>query len=348
MLEWLADKIGNLVDWMSKWVEANPKWTDAIVGFIGLFSAGSILVAIKNILGLASALTALSAANGLSAGAGFLGLLARLGIVGAGAAAMAAVLNPTDLNDGEDEISRQKRYGRGSGNDALRRRRSHDKDIDLGSPGKLSANQQEAFRAAKGEGLSDKAARALVADLSGEGLPRDAHRVHWDGKHFAHGIAQWDDDRSAKIKAHYGKAPEELSVADQTRAAIWEINNNPRFARTKRALQGDNAGAMLGELVRNYEAPKDIGGAIAARSKIYSGLGRLAGAQIPGGAAHAAALSNIANDHRVTTSSSSNEMHIGNINVNAPQATDAHGIARHIDSALAQDGFARMANYGPY
>ena len=67
-----------------------------------------------------------------------------------------------------------------------------------------------------------------------------------------------------------------------------------------------------------------------------------------GGAAHSAALNNISNDNRATTSSSSNEMHInGGIHVNAPRATDAHGISREIKTAMADNMFANYANYGP-
>jgi hypothetical protein len=61
----------------------------------------------------------------------------------------------------------------------------------------------------------------------------------------------------------------------------------------------------------------------------------------------AAALGNINTSNVATTSTSSNEMHIGNINVNAPNATDATGIGNHIDRALAASMFASFANYGP-
>ena len=85
--------------------------------------------------------------------------------------------------------------------------------------GALAANQKEAYAAALKEGLSPTAARALVANMSGEGLavPKD---YHWDGSHMASGIVQWDPTRSAAIKNKFGAMPHQLSVADQTRAAI--------------------------------------------------------------------------------------------------------------------------------
>ena len=138
--------------------------------------------------------------------------------------------------------------------------------------GALAANQKEAYAAALGEGLSPTAARALVADMSGEGLANDAHRVHWDGTHPSGGIVQWDPTRAAAIKAKFGKVPWELSVADQTRAAIWEYRTNPRFARTKAAMEGNDPHAMIHELVHNYEDPADKLSAINTREAMYAGF----------------------------------------------------------------------------
>lgn len=68
---------------------------------------------------------------------------------------------------------------------------------------------------------------------------------------------------------------------------------------------------------------------------------------MPPTGAGASALSSTANDNRVTTSSSSNEMHIGSIQVNAPNATDAQGVASGVGSALQRSNIAATANYGP-
>ncbi|RYC29177.1 hypothetical protein D3273_25265 [Lichenibacterium minor] len=138
--------------------------------------------------------------------------------------------------------------------------------------GSLAANQREAYAAAIGEGLSKTAARALVADLSGEGLARDAHRVHWDGKHNSGGIAQWDPQRAAAIQRKFGKLPWEMDVAGQTRASIWEYRNNPRFARTKAAMEGSDPGEMIKQLVANYEDPRDKATAIRQRMGYLRGF----------------------------------------------------------------------------
>ena len=137
--------------------------------------------------------------------------------------------------------------------------------------GTLSGNQQQAYQAARAEGLSDVAARALVANMSGESLrnPRDHH---WDRSHMSQGIVQWDPQRAAAIQRQFGKLPKDMTVAEQTRAALWEMKNNKAYAPTWRALQGNDAGAMLGALVRNYERPQDKERAIAERSRYYRGF----------------------------------------------------------------------------
>lgn len=149
-------------------------------------------------------------------------------------------------------------YGRGSSGSTVAR-------------GALAANQQEAFKAAREAGLSETAARALVANMSGESLanPQDHH---WDRKHMSQGIVQWDPQRAEAIRSQFGKLPKDMTVSEQTRAAIWEIKSNPRFARTARALQGNDPGAMLDSLVRNYEAPADPDRAIAERQRHFNGF----------------------------------------------------------------------------
>ena len=137
--------------------------------------------------------------------------------------------------------------------------------------GALAANQKEAYTAARGEGLSETAARALVANMSGESL-KDPHNNHWDVKHMSQGIVQWDPTRVAAIKAQFGKEPKDMSVTDQTRAAIWEYRNKSRFAETKRAMEGDDPGAMIGALVHNYEASANQGADINKRMGLYRGF----------------------------------------------------------------------------
>ncbi len=137
--------------------------------------------------------------------------------------------------------------------------------------GALKANQKIAYDQFIKDGWSPTAARALVSNDSGEGLavPGDWHQ---DGPHMSGGIVQWDPARAAAIKAKFGDVPWKLSVADQARAQSWEIRNNPRFASTLRALQGDNGADMIGALVDNYEGPANRARAKAQRMGYYRGF----------------------------------------------------------------------------
>ena len=354
----LLGAIKDMIVWIHNLIAQHQGWGTAIAAVLLLWTGSKFFAFLRNVIALKNALAGVTAANAAFSGGGLLGFLVANPWIG-GLIAAGAVLNPTEANAGEDERARHERYSGGgkgglaeSGNEGIRQRGARS-DLRLGKAGNVSANQKEAYAAAREAGLSETAARALVANMTGEGL-RVPHNVHWDGSHYAHGIVQWDDARSAAINRQFGKMPQDMTVAEQTRAAIWEINNNPRFGATKRALQGDNAGAMIGTLVGNYESPANKGAAIAERSGIYRGLGNLGGpasasAGRPNsyGAARVAALNNVSNDNRATTTSSSNETHInGGVHVHT-QATDAHGIFRDMGGAIDAYSFANAANYGP-
>jgi hypothetical protein len=108
--------------------------------------------------------------------------------------------------------------------------------------------------------------------MSGEALS-DPGNVHWDVSHTARGIVQWDPERSEAIKRQFGKYPNEMSVADQTKAAIWEMQTNPKYKDIWAALQGSGSTEeKIGTLVRNYERPRDTGSAISARIGFAKGL----------------------------------------------------------------------------
>lgn len=131
---------------------------------------------------------------------------------------------------------------------------------------RLKRNQWIAYHAAVGAGLSDPAARALVANFSGEALHLPADK-HFDKTHDARGIAQWDPTRADAIKAHFGRYPNEMSVEDQTRAAIWEIQTNDDYKKTRDALftPGKTVEQMISVLVTNYLRPANQPEAIAKR-----------------------------------------------------------------------------------
>lgn len=139
------------------------------------------------------------------------------------------------------------------------------------SGGNLKQNQQEAYKAARAEGLSDSAAKILVANMSGESLKNPGDH-HWDRSHMSQGIVQWDPDRSERIRAKYGAYPKDMSVADQTKAAIWEMKTY--YGKSYDALTNDNLSPQerLHTVVADYERPKDVDGSVYARMGFYNGL----------------------------------------------------------------------------
>lgn len=135
----------------------------------------------------------------------------------------------------------------------------------------LQTNQQEAYAAARGQGMSDSAARILVANMSGESL-RDPSNYHWDSKHYSQGIVQWDPERAARIKKQFGKEPRYMSVEEQTKAAIWEMKTF--YESSWDSLTNDKMSAenRLYSVVKNYERPADARGATAQRLALYKSL----------------------------------------------------------------------------
>lgn len=141
--------------------------------------------------------------------------------------------------------------------------------------GALAKNQQEMYNAAIAEGLSPTAARALVANTSGESLrnPADVHHdpSRSNPNQMAHGIASWDDARSARIMKQFGKMPQDMTVAEQTKAMIWEQKNF--YPKTWQALSGGgSAESMTGTLVSDFERPGNVAQATSQRLGYLKGF----------------------------------------------------------------------------
>jgi hypothetical protein len=95
--------------------------------------------------------------------------------------------------------------------------------------------------------------------------------VHWDVIHTARGIVQWDPTRSARIQKQFGHLPNEMSVADQTKAAIWEMKNY--YPKTWGALQGSgSAASKIHPLVADYERPANVARSESERLGFLKGL----------------------------------------------------------------------------
>lgn len=137
--------------------------------------------------------------------------------------------------------------------------------------GNLKQNQQEAYKAARAEGLSDSAARILVANMSGESLKNPGDH-HWDRSHMSQGIVQWDPNRAERIKDHFGAYPKDMSVAQQTKAAIWEMKTYYGASYSALTNEGLSPSQRMHTVVSDYERPQDVGGSVSARMQYYNGL----------------------------------------------------------------------------
>jgi len=130
----------------------------------------------------------------------------------------------------------------------------------VGAPNRnLAANQQEAYTALRAEGLSDSAARIAVANLSGEALhkPNDTHAdpSRSNPNQRAHGIAQWDGPRSERIRKQFGKMPNEMTVAEQSKAFAWEMKTHYKKAWADLNNEELSTQARLYSVVKGFEAP---------------------------------------------------------------------------------------------
>ena len=146
--------------------------------------------------------------------------------------------------------------------------------------GSLATNQREAYKAALAEGLSPTAARILVANLSGENLRNPNGASYADPStsnpgQRAQGIAAWEQRRAQRIKDQFGKYPNEMSVADQTKALLWEMKTyyKPSWA----ALQNESMDPRdrMQIVVENFERPKYVDKSVSDRMNFYRGLGNI-------------------------------------------------------------------------
>jgi uncharacterized protein (TIGR02594 family) len=316
-------------------------WASALKLVVGIAVAAWLAPIVIGVAGLAAAIAAATIAA-TSFGATALGAAILGGGALAGGALAGLLGSAGDLNKGEDEAARQRKYGIGPGSmgslssgPGLELKKGVKEGVFEGMTqafrdwwngpggaeggaggggaggagtglgrgqrslmnrgggggkvgGSLRENQGEAYQAAIAAGYSPEAAKAIVANISGESLANPANTNMNDGQ-YAAGMVQWDKPRSDAITKQFGKAPQNMSIAEQMKAMKWEIDNNPRFARTKSALAGGGSSeSMLDTLVRNYEAPKYPDADVRKRSGFLGGLGDV-GSRGPASTSEAAA-----------------------------------------------------------
>ena len=139
------------------------------------------------------------------------------------------------------------------------------------SSGNLAQNQQTAYNALRELGYDDQSAQIAVANFSGESLANPANK-HWDVSHYSQGMVQWDDNRSAAIRAKFGKYPKDMTIAEQARAFDWEIKKDYPGAYSDLTNPSLSEEQRMYGLVKKYERPADPRGGAATRIRIKRGM----------------------------------------------------------------------------
>lgn len=174
------------------------------------------------------------------------------------------------------------------------------------------------------QGYTSTQAAVLVGNQIGEGGAYGA--VGDSGTAF--GIAQWHSpERRADILANTGIDVKTAGISDQLKAQQWEMQN--RYGITPSTLPND-IGAGTSYLVRNYEFSRDQDKDSLLRAQYALGIA----SQFPLNSSGNSIASNAGGDRSLSVK-------VDEVNVHT-QATDAHGIASAIGSALQEQiRFAR-------
>ena len=171
----------------------------------------------------------------------------------------------------------------------------------------------------------------------------------------SHGMFQWNGNRLAALKAfaaergtNWWDRDTQIDFLDREARAkvpVWPSQQGLGQAREiSKAYEGYGIeGARVGNASRFYQMYQHRGSSpstqphhpSSAADNSHQALLHSGGAR----------LSTLAAAHPVTTSSSSNSMHVVN-NIDARGATDPHGIAREIQLALERSTSTMMAQSG--
>ncbi len=213
--------------------------------------------------------------------------------------------------------------------------------------GAMSPNQTATSNAAMkffvDHGMTPVAAAGLVGNLTQEsGLNPHA------GYGTAHlGIAQWSPERQAQIEQHFGKSVLAMGLQEQLAVVQWEQSQGPYKAVGQTANMMKTIPEAAAVWDRGYESPGNYDvedprraalGERAARSyQLDHGLQVDPGLSPDGTTSRAAGGPGGSTNHTETHTS------IGSVTVHT-QATDATGIARGLNSAIAEQ--AAQGNYG--
>ena len=192
-------------------------------------------------------------------------------------------------------------------------------------------------------------AAGLVAGWSG--IESSGGPASINPKSHAVGIGQWLDRALAFYAWAKANGPNPSDYDAQLGFVVHELNGSE--AKAGAALRGAKTmgdvarGASTYERAEGYNAVTGVDNYTSSTpvGKILKML-HGSGSAMPHRPVSHTPLSTMSALHPVTTASTSNSMHIDQIHVNAPNATNAHGIASRITDALRQTAMTTNANFG--
>ena len=211
---------------------------------------------------------------------------------------------------------------------------------DEATEGPDTSDPMNAARKKLGEALSNNPVSPQTAgiDASGGGTRGDRNNNPGNIKYgsFAreHGATGFDGPFAVFPDYATGSAAQEALVRGRGYSGLTLHQFAARYAEGSAAWEktvGNSLGIGPNDIVNNQDP------------KLVEAIRRAEGT---GSGARGAANIRYHNNSPVSNSSSSSEVHIGNITVNAPNATDADGVADGIGGAMKRQSLIAPINYG--
>lgn len=176
----------------------------------------------------------------------------------------------------------------------------------------------QAIQYFESQGFSRNASIGMAANISREST-FNQHAVGDNGK--AYGLGQWHPDRQANFAKVMGLPIQASSYQQQLAFYAYEVKHNKRLMDILSRDPGAGQSAMAVSMLN--ERPADKEGEMIVRAKIAEGMvNAYPGAPTKSQAAGA------------KSTTQTNTVSIGTVNVNAPKATNANGVAHGMKKAL--------------
>lgn len=185
-------------------------------------------------------------------------------------------------------------------------------------------------------GYTKAQASGLVANIMAES-GGNANAVGDNGA--AYGLGQWHADRQKLFAQQFGHDIQHSTADEQLKFYNWELHNTERRAGS--ALAATNDPGKAGSIVSSMdERPHDALGESYRRAALARGIAADPSLVTGAGAAAASTIPSVKGGPTSKTNVS-----IGTLNVNAPKATDAKGIAANMGAAI-RSNMAVQPNVG--